>query len=280
MSLNPNQLEQLEETVAQFLAEGKAFTGYDVTLETRRREQIMLRHRDARAEIHEIESLSDAVDFGYEADSGETVEWSKTTLNEPNSGQQVFVYHPSNVDANGYVFGNGAQVIDNQVVSVVTTPSSNDGPQGRTCGSTTPSKPPQSVAGVLNSNSNPVSGPAVCDFGSSVSNDFVSDGGGKNQDGTFSTDIRNRLLIRSEYVNQLGLSPSSPVYILADRTSNDLRLYSSMPSSGGGDSVLVDRKGYLYLSQRILKSADLQVNENFTVEFDSTDNSVRVTQAN
>lgn len=91
---------KLENTVRQFLDEGRMFTGYDVTLETRDREKMQLRHENCRGAIHEMSFLSDAVDFGHDV-NGQTVKWAKTQISMGN-GAWAFVYHPAALDPNTY----------------------------------------------------------------------------------------------------------------------------------------------------------------------------------
>lgn len=93
-------MNKLEKTVRQFLEEGRLFTGYDVTIETRTRERIKLRHEDCRGAIHEMQFLTDAVEFGFDL-NGQTVRWAKTQA-PVGHGQWAFVYHPANVDPSGY----------------------------------------------------------------------------------------------------------------------------------------------------------------------------------
>jgi len=96
-----DQMQMLEKTVRQFLEQGRLFTGYDVTIETREREGVQMRHRDVRGAVHEIECLQDALDYGWDDPSGQPVQWAKTQVSMPG-GQWAFVYHPANVDPNTY----------------------------------------------------------------------------------------------------------------------------------------------------------------------------------
>lgn len=100
-NLPQNMIDKLEKTVKQFLDEGRMFTGYDVTVETRQREQIHLRHNDVKAAIHELPLLNDAVEFGHDMPNGGTVNWGKAQVSMPG-GLWAFVYHPGNVDPKGY----------------------------------------------------------------------------------------------------------------------------------------------------------------------------------
>lgn len=98
----PDQMQMLEKTVKQFLDEGRMFTAYDVTIETREREDINMRHKDVRGACHEIQCLSDACDFGWDDANGSPIDWSRSQVSMSGGGQWAFVYHPANVDPNGY----------------------------------------------------------------------------------------------------------------------------------------------------------------------------------
>lgn len=98
----PDQMQMLERTVRQFLDQGRMFSAYDVTLETREREHVQMRHKDVRGACHEIQCLQDAVDFGWDDPSGgQPVEWGKTQVSV-GQGQWAFIYHPRSVDPNTY----------------------------------------------------------------------------------------------------------------------------------------------------------------------------------
>ena len=56
-------MDHLIKTVEQFISDKRAFTGYDITIETRQRENIKLRHKDCRGAVHEIQPLIDEVEF-------------------------------------------------------------------------------------------------------------------------------------------------------------------------------------------------------------------------
>ncbi len=91
---------KLENTVRQFLDEGRMFTGYDVTIETRSREKMVLHHSDCRGAVHDMQFLSDAVDFGYDL-NGQTIKWGKVQKSMDN-GTWAFVYYPDNLDPSNY----------------------------------------------------------------------------------------------------------------------------------------------------------------------------------
>jgi len=93
-------LNKLTKTIEQFLEEGKTFSGYDVTIATREREKISLRHEDIRSGIHEIDLLKDAVSFGFDQSNGNTIRYRKSQINMPDG--PAFVYHPDGIDPKSY----------------------------------------------------------------------------------------------------------------------------------------------------------------------------------
>ncbi len=88
-----SQTEQMfVKTIGEFLEEGRAFTGYDLTLRTREREKIRLRHSDVKAGIHELQTLKDLVDFD---------DWNKE-LCDLGNGLQAFLYFKDGYDKSQY----------------------------------------------------------------------------------------------------------------------------------------------------------------------------------
>lgn len=83
----------LNNTIKQFTDEGRMFTGYDVTLETRDRENIKLRHSDVREEIHDLSVLRDETEFG---------DYTRTERDMPGGGW-AWVYHRKGDDPSNYV---------------------------------------------------------------------------------------------------------------------------------------------------------------------------------
>lgn len=219
-SVAPDVFLKLEATVRQFLDEGRMFTGYDVTIETRTREKIKLRHEEARSAIHEIQVLADAVEFGYDPPGGQTTPWQKSQVSMP-SGQWAFVYHPAGVDPNGYQPRNGAA----PTVSVTTVAVT-------------------AAAPAL---------PAPASDGS-----VVSDSGGQNGDGTFSTDYRDRLLVPTRFLRELGLGAGHDCYVVVDTQNNRIRLVSDSTNhlsdpNNRISAQRVERQGDIRLSSRTLR---------------------------
>lgn len=219
-------MAKLEQTVRQFLDEGRMFTGYDVTLETRDREKMNLKHRDCRGAVHEMTFLNDAVEFGYDV-NGQTVKWGKTQVDMGNGGAWAFVYHPANLDPKSYTPRASAPA-NPQTTSVVLT-------------STTPVS---------------TSAPLVDDS-------TANDSGGENPDGTFSPDYRNRLMIKTRFARAIGLSPGNDVVVVTDSNKQTVTLLAdqaSAPQPGNGIGVStqrVERNGDFRLSSATLRAAGL-----------------------
>jgi len=206
-------MAKLEQTVRQFLDEGRMFTGYDVTIETRDREKLRLNHSDCRGATHDMQFLNDAVEFGSDV-NGQTVKWGKTQVDMPRNAW-AFVYHPANVDPKGY----------------------------------TPRQ-------------------TVCDFeffkhGGRFVADDATDSGGENADGTFNTDYRNRLMVKTRFARAIGLKSGDDVVVVTDANKNTITLLADMasaPQIGTGIGVStqrVERNGDFRLSSATLRSAGL-----------------------
>ena len=197
--------DKMEVTVRQFLDQGRAFTGFDVTKATREREGIApndMRHSDCRGAVHEMVVLSDACDFGHDT-NGTTVKWKKTQTDVGN-GQWAFLYYPETFDPKSYQ------------------------PQPtRPRHPSTPSAPASQTMAVPSVASSPAPTPAAA---------TPSDSGGMNADGTFNTDYRNRLLVRTKFCQHLGLKDGDSIYAVADPTKQVIQLYadpSKAPSTNG-----------------------------------------------
>lgn len=229
-------MDKMEATVKGFLEQGRMFTGYDVTIETRTREKMMLRHQDVRGAVHEMETLNDAMDFGYQMLNGTVVRWKKTQKDMPGSGW-AFVYHPENVDPSGY--------------------------QPRNQNSMSSQKPSGMPANV------PV---AVCPLPTTPSLTLVNDGatsdsGGAQDDGTFATDYRERLMIPTRFMKEAGIKGGDQCFVVADAMNSMVLICKDDPKVVGYNITTqkVEKDGELRLSSKTLKSAEL-VSSKFTIE--------------
>lgn len=232
---------QIEQTVRQFLDEGRMFTGYDVTLETRTRESVQMRHKDVRGAIHELSCLVDAIEWGHTDAQGNDVKWKKSQI--PMPGGWAFVYHAETADPSQYQ------------------------PQAK------PGLTPQQVSQQISqaqAQAVATQQPVTVAIQSPLTG---NDSGGQNVDGTFSTDYRNRLFIRTEFLKSLGLEKGDPVTIVTDSDNQRVLLikdYTSFVDAALSSPTVhvqqVEKNGDLRLSSKTLRSSGLDIAENFVIQ--------------
>jgi len=90
--LDSNIEKMFAATIGEFIEQGRAFTGYDLTLRTREREKVKLRHADCRQGVHEMQVLIDLVEFDT---------WNKD-LHDLGNGLQAILYYPNGFDKSQY----------------------------------------------------------------------------------------------------------------------------------------------------------------------------------
>jgi hypothetical protein len=224
-------LDALEETVKTFLDEGTMFTGYDVTLATRERLGIKLRHHTVSGDIHDLRALADAIEFGYTDPAGNDQDWGRCQQDMPGGGGKwAFVYHPMNLDPNSFI------------------------PRGAT----------QPQAQQAQATQQPASTPTA-----SITQQ-PSDSGGKNTDGSFTPDYRFRLFIPTRFLKEAGMSAGDTVYVVPDAGSNTVLLAKDTDQlQTGGLKVTtqtVERNGDLRLSSKTLKASGLADDQKFMIE--------------
>jgi hypothetical protein len=252
-NVSTDVMDKLSKTVKQFLDEGRMFTGYDVTIATREREQMQLRHQDVNGAIHEVEELVDAMDFGHDSPSGQTVKWERTRRDVPGtSGAWAWIYHPQGVDPTGYQFRNQKQ------------------PAGLATGS-------------LNAMVATATKAPALSF-STVNDGNTSDSGGEQDDGTFVTDYRNRLMIPTRLMRDAGMKAGDECYVLADNQSNSVIVFKATSGLTGVSYTVqkVEKDGEVRLSSKTLRAADLNDNK-FVIEigdrtFGTTGSNVKVVE--
>ncbi len=216
MSVNAATKEQLAITVRNFLEQGRAFTAYDVTIETRNRMKFGLHHNDARDDIHQLTLLNDALAFGWTNSNGFTQNWNRTRV-ELTSGVKAFVFHPVSFDPYTY------QGIPIQAAHVVQTP------------------PPASISAV----------PAAPQT-QSVQNQTANDG-------TLKRDSRERLLIPTRYLREVGIAPGDTVRLYSHTPTKSLVLTKDHDPFGSPNfSWLCDK--------RVERNGDIRVSK-YTLEF-------------
>ena len=233
--LAPDVMEKLTQTVKQFLSEGRMFTALDVTVTTRTREELFLRHLEARDDIHTIQDLFDAIDFGVDTANG-TVMWTKTQRPMPPKGELAWVFHPTTSDVTQY-----KPIEPKKVASPATISAS-----------------PMSIQ-----SASPVM-PSI----SIVQDQITSDESEELTDGTFSTDYRHRLLVPTRFFREAGINAGDTVYVAADSATNAVFLFKEQPVTPGSIYIttqIVERKGDLRLSSKTLSEAELSAKK-FVIE--------------
>ncbi len=242
---SPDVMQKLETTVKQFLDEGRAFTGYDITIETRTREKMQLRHNDVRGDVHEVQALVDAIDFGYDSGTGQAVAWQKTLCPIGPQGQGVFVYHPSTFDPKQY------------------QPRQTSGSPAAPVAAGSPAPMAALIAQAANGTGS-----------------AASDSGGDNGDGTFSTDFRKRLLVQKRFMVDLNLKPKESAFVSVENGKVVIMGGAALmgaQGNGGVATLAVERNGNLYLSSKILSDAGL-TDSKFKIETVDDGTSCRVVE--
>ncbi len=218
-----NTMDELENTVKEFLNEGRMFTGYDVTIATRNRIRKKINHLDVRADIHEITALKDAIDYGWDTPQVGTVKWIRTRFDMPNQ-QWAWVFHPTNVDPLSY-------------------------------------QPRDSSGNVLSISQVVVTPQKLIPSISTVNDGASNDSGGLQDDGTFTTDYRGRLLIRTEFLREAGLNPANKAFVAANCKTNTLMIANTDTGFNDPDlkvtSQLIEKSGEIRISEKTLNSADI-----------------------
>ena len=253
-SIDQTTQDALSETVEMFLDEGRMFSGYNITRVTRERLGIQLRHMPIRGEIHELQALKDAMEFGHTDPIGNDVEWTRTQVpkNGSTTGQWFFVYHRVGDDVSQFEqYDDGGGVMVDQQQQLHSAPASG--------ASLTASGASQSLSG-----SNAQSASATDD------DDNGSDSGGENNDGTFSPDHYKRLFIPTRFIREAGMAAGDQCHIVPDAGTNTILLVKD-PSqiNTGGITVTtktVERNGDIRLRSNTLRAAGLGSDGRFRIE--------------
>lgn len=269
-SIQGDLLEKLTDTVQMFLDEGRMFSGYNITRVTRERLGIRQRHNEISGELHNIQILRDAQEFGHTDPDGNDVEWTRTQVpkNGSTTGQWFWVYHRVGDDPaqfEQYDDGGGVMVDDNR--------------QQHTAPSTGASL---TATGVSQSDSL-----AQQSSGSGASDDDnIPDSGGENNDGTFSPDHYKRLFIPTRFLREAGLQAGDTCSIVPDAGTNTILLVKD-PSDTLTDGLTVttktvERNGDIRLRSNSLRAAGLGDDTRFRIENTDEENTrvVQVSSAN
>lgn len=239
-NLSQELQDKFDETVKNFMARNEMFTGYDLTIETREREELKLRHQDVRNELHSLTSILDALEWGFEGPHG-TVNWRKSQIDMPNGGW-AFVYHPTTSDPKNY---------RPRVKTGVKPANVPYGASQIAVVASAPSAPPAASISVV--------GP-------------VNDSGGQTQDGKFETDYRHRLLVPTRFLKEAGFQPGDMAFVACDAANNTIVIAKTFDSTLTNMQFVtqtIERNGDLRLSSKTLRQAAL-TDSTFVIETNET----------
>jgi len=245
--LSPEQETVFGQTVDEFVQEGRAFTGYDLTIATRNREGMKIRHKDVREGIHEMAKLRDLVDFD---------DWNVSLENiGQNDGQtiQARIYYPDGYDLSQY------------------EPIGLNPPTSQ---SVSPAAPQVATQ------------PATPTLGTPLGSDddeddddlsAADDVGSQNADGTFGTNFRGGLFIRTQFLRNANLNPHDSCQVIVENASITLSPMTISVSAGADVSQrVIERNGDLRLAKRTLLEANMS-GDRFKIE--NTKEGVLITEA-
>lgn len=219
---------QLEVTVRQFLDQGTPFSAYNITIATRDRENIRLRHQELQGDlvnegiIHQICHLRDAMEDGWNNPHGEIHNWTRSNYTMPN-GTWFWVYHPEGFDVNQYkpYTHDELQEIWSQKAAPSPAASVN---------------PPQPLPAGSAMTAEPI--PAHPDSGG-------------EKDGAFKPDYRNRLLVPTRFLRSAGINPGDQISVIVD-DKNKLVMLAADSTNFDGNTVRIT-------TQRVEKWGDVRL---------------------
>lgn len=247
--LSPEQEAMFDKTVDQFVEQGRPFTGFDLTLATRKRENIRLRHRDVREGIHEMTKLRDLVDFDDWNVSLESI--------GDKDGQtiQARIYYPDGYDLSQYE------------------------PVGMNPASQPISQPVSQPVSVSTSPATPTLGTPLGSDDDDEDDDLqaADDVGSQNADGTFGTNFKGGLFVRTAFLREAGLSAGDDCHMIIAQGSITLSKttvgHHSYISMG---QKKVERNGDIRLAKRTLLEAGMNGS---TFKIENTDNGILIEEA-
>jgi bifunctional DNA-binding transcriptional regulator/antitoxin component of YhaV-PrlF toxin-antitoxin module len=242
-NLDPSVVAQLEVTVRQFLDQGQPFSAYNITVATRDREKIFLKHQQTEGYVHEIVYVQDAMAQGWNtpnSDPNMPDMWTRSVWDIDagrvlSPGEQTplkwfWLYHPVGFDTTQF-----KPFSDSQLKASWGVPSS-------------PSpavsvNPPQPL-------------PVGCAI-TAVPIPAHPDGGGLAKDGTFSVDYRERLLVPTRFLAKAGINPGDELSVIVDETNRLVMLAADSTNFQGGSVKITTQRtekwGDIRLSSKTLK---------------------------
>lgn len=301
--------QMLNDTVEQFVDEGQAFSGYDITVTTREREGIKLFHRDVRDDIHQLQAIADCIapGEGYERtlttmyscgscghkfvvnpdEVGDRVRCGECTSLQVTPSGPLLVYHPHGYDLGQYRLRTGATAngpgpsqpvgrSPQQLMSRMARPTANQS----FVESVEQNLPPKSEAmekarqaGLL-ADVKPVfqqitEAPTIDRVLDKLKQAATPPTVGSYTSGL---DYRQRLDVPEQFLKAVGINPAADCFIVPDAEGNCVYIRQST-TGVPQDTVVCTQKsehsGGIKLPQRILKMAGLEDGK-FRVEIDNS----------
>lgn len=236
LSIASTLRQAFEDVVRECLETGRPFSGYNITIWTRERFKLKLRHQEVAGFIHEMEIIEDALDYGYTMPDNQTYSWVRSTFNKW-SGPAFEVYHPVGYNLDNFV------------------------PEG---------VPPASQSEIASS-ARPLS---MIGLVTPQADGTQPDAGGVQNDGTYKTDFRNRLMVPTKFLKEAGIEAGDTVYVIPDTNTHTVLLAKDtdfLKDDGVKITMQrVERNGDIRLSSRTLRAADLTDNK-FLIETSEKD---------
>jgi hypothetical protein len=219
--LPADTLKMLEDTLAECIGDGRAFTAYNITLRCRQVNGIKLRHQDVQAAgnpVHTFPALDEAREFG---------DYEQTPINHPKGdGTWAWLYHPSSFDPSTF------QWEDAQAAQA-------DPPKVRT----------DDAQAQLDQRQ------ADDDDG------MATQPGGQQDDGTHAGDYRGRLFIPTSFCRDAQFSPYDTAHVAVNTDTNEIMLAKTDGDFPDGYEVnttrVIERNGDVRLTKSVLQAAGL-----------------------
>ena len=243
--INHSIVLMLTDTIKKCLEEARPFSAYNITLITREREKIRLRHEEIQGVVHEIDLISDTLDFGYTTPDGTTLSWQRSEFTKW-AGQPFQVYHPVGYNLDNFVPEGVNPVSQAEFAASVR---------------------PISMIGIITPNPDGTT-PNV---------------GGEQLDGTFQIDNRNRLLVPTRFFKEAEIVAGDSIYVITDNKSKTVMLAKDTEFMDVSDNnivvsiQIVERCGDIRLSNRTLTTAELS-GSNFSIKNSEKDNDGEITK--
>lgn len=300
--LSPQIKAAMCDTVELFARENRAFSGYDVTIETRDREKIKLFHRDVRDMVHQITAISNILSRGYErtlTDMWECQSCGFKFVTEegccpddcPSCEQEtdfdkkgnLLIYHPHGFDVSKYeirvtmALPNGpmtVQSVTNAVRDMRKMARPEKGEAKPVVSKPALSRIEQAAIdlGIQNPPGQDFWGKLEKKTEAPSTNsviDRLKQAAKEITVPSLALDYRNRLVISADMLQHIGLGPSDDCFIIPDINANTVRIESCKPEGEVVCIQKIEHDGTIKIPARTLKMAGLS-QTNFGIK--ATDN--------